>query len=210
MAKQVRWEILNLGWFSRNRYWGESDDQAVRGALCVSTFVEIDGRRLVIDPSSPNIGELLFNRTGCRAETVDTVFITHYHADHFVGLECFPNAKILCAPMDYDSILQQLSGNPSYAPDLAGRLERAPEEIIPGAQCIALPGHTPGLCGVLFDTPEGKVAVAGDAVMTRDFFRNRQGYYNAVDQEASAQSIEKLASIAQWVVPGHGNYFPVD
>lgn len=91
---------------------------------------------------------------------------------------------------------------------LAARIEPAHEEVIPGARLIALPGHTLGLAGLLFDTPEGTVAIAGDSVMTRDFFLHRQGYFNSAGQEASARSIDCLAACARWIVPGHGNYFP--
>ena len=51
------------------------------------------------------------------------------------------------------------------------------------------------------------VAVAGDSVMTRDFFKDRRGYYNSADFAASAHSIDLLMEKADIVVPGHGNYF---
>ena len=35
---------------------------------------------------------------------------------------------------------------------------------------MALPGHTEGFCGYLFDTPEGLVLRTGDCVMTCKFF----------------------------------------
>ena len=50
---------------------------------------------------------------------------------------------------------------------------------------------------------------AGDAVATRDFFRDRRGFYNAVDFEQSARTMDKLAAIADIIVPGHDNYFLV-
>jgi glyoxylase-like metal-dependent hydrolase (beta-lactamase superfamily II) len=51
------------------------------------------------------------------------------------------------------------------------------------------------------------VAVVGDAVMTRDFFDEKRGYFNSVDMGLSAESMKKLAKTADIVVPGHGNYF---
>jgi glyoxylase-like metal-dependent hydrolase (beta-lactamase superfamily II) len=51
------------------------------------------------------------------------------------------------------------------------------------------------------------VVIAGDAVATRDFWRERRGYFNCVDFELSAQSMEKIAAMADVVVPGHDNYF---
>ena len=72
---------------------------------------------------------------------------------------------------------------------------------------LPLPGHTPGLAGLLFASEDGMVAVAGDSVMTRDFFKDRRGYYNSADFAASARSIDLLMEKADIVVPGHGNYF---
>jgi hypothetical protein len=43
--------------------------------------------------------------------------------------------------------------------------------------------------------------------MTRDFWRERQGYFNSADFALAAQSIEKLAQTGDLIVPGHDNYF---
>jgi glyoxylase-like metal-dependent hydrolase (beta-lactamase superfamily II) len=53
------------------------------------------------------------------------------------------------------------------------------------------------------------VVIAGDAVMTRDFFAHRQGYLNSVDFPQASRTIEEIARIADIVVPGHDNYFLV-
>ena len=37
-----RWDIITIGNLSRNRYWGEREDQAYRGAIC--TFLDISKR----------------------------------------------------------------------------------------------------------------------------------------------------------------------
>jgi glyoxylase-like metal-dependent hydrolase (beta-lactamase superfamily II) len=51
------------------------------------------------------------------------------------------------------------------------------------------------------------VVVAGDAVATRDFWRERRGYFNCADFDLSARSRDKIAGLADIVVPGHDNYF---
>ena len=35
---EARWDILTIGHLSRNKFWGESDDQAYRAPLCTSTL----------------------------------------------------------------------------------------------------------------------------------------------------------------------------
>jgi glyoxylase-like metal-dependent hydrolase (beta-lactamase superfamily II) len=52
-----------------------------------------------------------------------------------------------------------------------------------------------------------RVVVAGDAAMTRDFFRAIDYYFNTADTEAAVRSIEEITTTADVVVPGHDNYF---
>lgn len=49
--------------------------------------------------------------------------------------------------------------------------------------------------------------MVGDAVATEDFWRGSRGYFNCVDFALSAKSMDKIASIADLIVPGHDNYF---
>ena len=194
------WRILTIGNITRNRFWGEGDEKPLRSVLCTSTLIKTEDRWLLIDPAEePDAMRLtLDRRAGIHPEDISAVFITHHHGDHCMGLSAFPGAKIFM-PSDEAA----LSGLTGIAQACDG------DEIAPGVRVVALPGHTDGLCGVVFNAAEGTVLVAGDAVMTRDFFAARVGYYNSVDFAACAQTHEKIAAIADVVVPGHDNYFLV-
>lgn len=198
-----RFTILTLGCLSRNRYWGEEDAKSYRRALCTSTLIETpQGARILVDPavSGAALAQVLDERCGLRPEAVDYVYVTHRHGDHYVGMADLPRAVWLAAPGDAGEIRRAL-------PQHAKRIFAAGAEIVPGVQVLPLPGHTPGLAGLLFASEDGMVAVAGDSVMTRDFFKDRRGYYNSADFAASARSIDLLMEKADIVVPGHGNYF---
>ena len=198
-----RFTILTLGCFSRNRYWGEEDAKSYRRALCTSTLIETpQGARILVDPavSGAALAQVLDERCGLRPEAVDYVYVTHRHGDHYVGMADLPRAVWLAAPGDAGEIRRAL-------PQHAKRIFAAGAEIVPGVQVLPLPGHTPGLAGLLCASEDGMVAVAGDSVMTRDFFKDRRGYYNSADFAASARSIDLLMEKADIVVPGHGNYF---
>ena len=198
-----RFTILTLGCFSRNRYWGEEDAKSYRRALCTSTLIETpQGARILVDPavSGAALAQVLDERCGLRPEAVDYVYVTPRHGDHYVGMADLPRAVWLAAPGDAGEIRRAL-------PQHAKRIFAAGAEIVPGVQVLPLPGHTPGLAGLLFASEDGMVAVAGDSVMTRDFFKDRRGYYNSADFAASARSIDLLMEKADIVVPGHGNYF---
>ena len=198
-----RFTILTLGCFSRKRYWGEEDAKSYRRALCTSTLIETSqGARILVDPavSGAALAQVLDERCGLRPEAVDYVYVTHRHGDHYAGMADLPRAVWLAAPGDAGEIRRAL-------PQHADRIFAAGAEIVPGVQVLPLPGHTPGLAGLLFASEDGMVAVAGDSVMTRDFFKDRRGYYNSADFAASARSIDLLMEKADSVVPGHGNYF---
>ena len=198
-----RFTILTLGCFSRNRYWGEEDAKSYRRALCTSTLIETpQGARILVDPavSGAALAQVLDERCGLRPEAIDYVYVTHRHGDHYVGMADLPRAVWLAAPGDAGEIRRAL-------PQHADRIFDARAEIVPGVQVLPLPGHTPGLAGLLFASEDGMVAVAGDSVMTRDFFKDRRGYYNSADFAVSARSIDLLMEKADIVVPGHGNYF---
>ena len=47
-----RWDIITIGNLSRNRYWGERDDQAYRSAICTCTLVQGDSFRLLVAEES--------------------------------------------------------------------------------------------------------------------------------------------------------------
>jgi glyoxylase-like metal-dependent hydrolase (beta-lactamase superfamily II) len=85
-------------------------------------------------------------------------------------------------------------------------LRTARGELAPDIALLATPGHTLNHHSLVFDSEGLRVVVAGGAVMTRDFLRTREYYFNTADPEAAVQSIEEIAATADVVVPGHDNY----
>jgi len=201
-SKVKRWDVITLGNLSRNRYWGESDAQGVRSAICTCTVIQGEGFRWIVDPSLANAEQMtteLDRRTGLKLRDIDTVFITHEHADHWYGLMHFSEAKWLAAP-DVASTLNKTNRLPKPIEAATGRLLDA-FDIIP------TPGHTLSHHSLRFDCEGLSVMIAGDAVATRDFWRERQGYYNCADFDLASKSMDKIAGLADIVVPGHDNFF---
>ena len=128
-----------------------------------------------------------------------SVFVTHQHGDHWFGLTHFTDAKWLAAP-EVATALNQTKKLPRKVEAANGRLFDA-IEVVP------TPGHTTSHHSLGFDCEGLSVVVAGDAVATRDFWRERRGYYNCVDFDLSAKSMDKIAGLADLVVPGHDNFF---
>lgn len=197
-----RWDVITIGNLSRNRYWGEAADKPVRPALCTSTLVTSDRFRLLVDPSLKDAGQMAFElnrRTGLTPGQIDLVFLTHAHGDHHYGLRHFHSARWLAAP----SVALALNDSKAYdkaVEPIQGRLE---DEF----DVLSTPGHTLDHHSLRVDCGGLSVVVAGDAVMTRDFFSDRQGYFNSADAALVRQTIEMLAGVADVIVPGHDNYF---
>ena len=201
-----RWTVLNIGAITRNKFWGERESESYRHIYCTSTVIRTGAEVILVDPpmTGADMAYLLDSRCGLTFRDVTKVFITHTHGDHMQGLDEFPDAAWYMMPKE----LAAYSAS-SKNQQRAARVIPAGDEIAPGIKTIAIPGHTPGLGGLLFTAAEGTVVITGDGVMTRDFFRHRMGYYNSADPEAAAQSICHLATIADVIVPGHDNAFLV-
>jgi len=201
-SKVKRWDVITIGNLSRHRYWGESDHKGVRPALCTSTVVQGEGFRLIVDPSLASAEEMareLDRRTGLKPGDITAVFITHEHGDHWFGLAHFPEARWLAAP-DVAAALNKTNHLPKPVESATGRL-------FDDLEIMPTPGHTLSHHSLRFDGEGMSVVLAGDSVPTRDFWRERRGYYNCVDFALSAKTMDRIASLADVIVPGHDNYF---
>lgn len=197
-----RWDIITIGNISRNRYWGESDQKGLRPAICTCTLVTAEDFRLLVDPSLKDADRMaaeLDRRTGLSLDEVDGVFLTHEHADHHFGLRHFPAASWLAA----GPVAEALNASGDYDKTVEPTGARIAGEI----DVVPLPGHTETLHGLRFDCEGLSVVVTGDAAMNQEFFRDRRGYFNSVDFEQAARTIDHVAELAGIVIPGHDNYF---
>src|SRR5579884_2735020 len=174
----IEWSILTIGHLSMNKFWGETERR--RGPLCTSTLLHTPDGLLIVDPSAhpPQIADLLNDQAGIRPEDVGYVFLTHFHGDHRFGLEAFPRATWWMADTEI-RYWRERAGPADQA--LLDRIVAAGDSPLPGLRTLHTPGHTPGLTSLLFTWRGKRVAVAGDAVMTEDFFRARDGYHNSTD-----------------------------
>jgi len=179
-----RWDIITIGNLSRNRYWGESDERPLRGGICTCTLIRGRDWSLLVDPSIKDRDAMaaeLDRRTGLALEEVDAVFVTHHHGE-------------------------TLNEGGQYAREV----QAATGALFGGAvELVSSPGHTPGHHSLRFYCDGMAVVVAGDAVMTREFWADRRGYFNSADFELASRTIDALTAIADIIVPGHDNYFIV-
>jgi glyoxylase-like metal-dependent hydrolase (beta-lactamase superfamily II) len=201
-SKVKRWDVITIGNLSRNEYWGEGRDKAVRNVLCTCTLIRGEGFSLLVDPSEAAAADMareLDRRTGLKLKDITAAFITHDHADHWPGLMHFPDARWLAGP----GVAEILNKNGKLTP----RVEPVSGMLFDAVEVVPTPGHTPTHHSLRFDCDGLSVMAAGDAIATHDFFRDRRNFYNATDPQQGVATMNKIAAMADLIIPGHDNYF---
>ncbi len=139
---------------------------------------------------------------GIRPEEIDTLILSHFHADHIAGMRDFPQARLLSAAPGWDAV-RRLSGLsavrqgfvPGLLPsDIEARLEfveRWPLSALPATlapfmlarditgtgelMVVDLPGHVAGHLGAFVAGDEGWILLASDAAWLADSYRQLRG-----------------------------------
>ncbi|MCK0198594.1 MBL fold metallo-hydrolase [Ancylobacter sp. 6x-1] len=132
-----------------------------------------------------SVGKLMQNLSwaGVKPIDIDTIIITHFHADHINGLRdddgglAFPNAEVMVPAAEWAFWMDD--GQMSRAPegqqagfknvrrvfkDIETKVNRfeADKEIAPGITSMATYGHTPGHTSLVVASGKEKLLVQGD------------------------------------------------
>jgi len=210
----------------------------------VNAYLINTGKNLVLVDTGaaklfgPSLGNIAANlkAAGYSLEQVDTVVLTHLHADHMGGLNdaggqpIFPKARILAAQEDNDFWLSEkvaaaapegmqpffkLSRD-SAAPYLAkGQWATfaAGSELVPGIRAIKANGHTPGHTAFAVESKGQKLLIWGDLVHAHavQFAKPGVSIEFDVDQKqaiATRKAIMKEAAASKVLVGGMHLPFP--
>lgn len=196
--------------------------------------VEGEGRRVLFDagPVSPSQAAVKNHRKinglisltealasmGCTPADFDCVVLSHLHWDHSYNLELFPKTPIYVqreelryaiAPLPCQYVACNVHTGNGLPQWLAGyeqfRLVEGDCQLAPGLRLLALPGHTPGLQGLLVDTTEGPYLLASDQYPTMENFERGIPAGIHTDLNAWYRSHEKVKALAAQVLPAHDN-----
>ena len=201
-SRIIHYDIITIGNLSRNRYWGESDATGVRSAICTCSIITGKDFHLIIDPSLADETAMtteLNRRTGLTPDKISAVFITHQHGDHIAGLKHFQNAKWFAGA----EVASEINRSGRYS----NKFEPAGVSLLGAIDVIPTPGHAPGHHSLRFDYRGLPIVVAGDSIATKDFWDEKEAYYNVMDPVESKRSMEMIDSIADIIIPGHDNSF---
>lgn len=170
-----------------------------------STVLIIDnGLKIIAGPGSNE--KLLLEslaRQGLKPESIDLVFLTHYHPDHVLNIGLFRKKDILDSNSIYrkDAII-----------GFSGNIPKTNVKV------VETPGHAFEHSSLLVETSKGKIAVAGDVWWWADnekqktdrksLLTHKDSYVK--DKKALLESRKKLLKLADYVIPGHGKMFKVE
>lgn len=153
-------------------------------------------------------------RAGIAADAVETVIISHLHWDHCYGNDHLPNARFIVqraevayalAPLPCDAPIYETQLHPIHFLQTFHRFDviDGEREIAPGVRCVPLPGHTPGLQGVLVATAAGPYLIASDHCPLYANYEQRIPTGIIHDLEAWYRSTGRIAALGATVLPGH-------
>ena len=120
---------------------------------------------------------------GTRPEEINTVILSHMHPDHIGNIDLFTHADVYVNKKEFEvaQALVHASQDPmEHMPYVKADLEVPVKryhlvdrdfEIVKGVNVIVLPGHTPGVLGMVVELEtEGTIIFPGDAIGTSENF----------------------------------------
>lgn len=152
---------------------------------------------------------------GVAPSDVATIVCTHLHYDHCGGNGLFPSARVLvqraeveyaqhpASPMMEREFFAASGGfTPPYSLEQMDLVD-GDVDLGRGLRLLRLPGHTPGLQGLLVETSEGRLCLAGDQVMLSENFEANIPVGLHTDVDDWYRSNARLKTFTDWVVPSH-------
>lgn len=145
---------------------------------------------------------------GVKPEDIHTVVLSHMHLDHAGNLQLFPHATVYVPKLDFMTAQAQVRLNPNrntHGGYVKGDMDREVAqyimvdedfELVPGVDIINLPGHTPGLLGMIIHLPNGVYILPQDCIYSTEIYGPPARVSGLLyDNLAFMKSIEKVRKL---------------
>jgi N-acyl homoserine lactone hydrolase len=157
---------------------------------------------------------------GLAPESLQLVVLSHLHWDHCYNLESFPNARFLVQAEELRAAVDPIAtqrvtyevGIPGLRPPWLAAFDRltvlrGDQDIASGVRALLLPGHTPGLQGVLVETASGRHLIASDSAPLAANVEGEAGDPIPpgihIDVASCLRSLERMRREADVILPSH-------
>ena len=163
----------------------------------------------------------LLAERGVRADEIKTVIVTHFHQDHFTGMDYFPNAKFVMQRAELEfwtgPLMRHEVFDKQIRPKVRPALERLTQqgrielidgdrELYPGLELLKAGGHTPGSQMIVLQTQAGKAVLCGDIAYTFKNIRDHHPvgwYYHLGDTVVALDRALATATRPDLAFPNH-------
>lgn len=163
----------------------------------------------------------LLREAGVKAEEVQTVVVTHFHQDHFTGMDYFPAATFVMQKAELDFWSGPLMRHEIFGRQIRPKVRPALEKLkqdhriqlidgdavlYPGLELIKAGGHTPGSQMIAVETAAGKAVLCGDIAYTWRNVRERHPvgwYYHLGDTVTALDRALATAARPDLALPNH-------
>ncbi|KJH77459.1 MBL fold metallo-hydrolase [Pseudomonas sp. ES3-33] len=201
--------------------------EALPVELSINCFLIDTGKqRILVDTGAgelfgPGSGKVVANlqAAGYKPEDIDTILLTHIHADHSGGLtvagkRVFPKAAVYVdkadpalwlsqaeeakVPADRKTTFEQSRKTVGPYVD-SGQLKTftAPVNLFPGVSAIPLHGHTPGHTGYMIESKGQKLLLWGDTVHSTEVQLDHPDITIQYDVNATDAASSRLKALEQ-------------
>jgi glyoxylase-like metal-dependent hydrolase (beta-lactamase superfamily II) len=176
-----------------------------RETICTATLIQGKRKNILIDPGWHDAAIMnTLKNYRLTPEAIDIVYLSHLHPDHIRSIRMFRNAKWYTFWKEKEIWSDKMAKEDA---DIFKRTLPLKDQLAADIQIVETPGHTYGHTSVLFENNGAKILIAGDAVLTVDYFKYREVHPNSQNKEMALATLENIDTIANIIIPGHGDLF---
>ena len=153
---------------------------------------------------------------GVEVGEVTDIVLSHLHWDHCYNLELFPGVPIYVQGREVEHAMNPLpchfvsynvhngNGLPQWLEGFEDfRILEGDHTLAPGLELVCLPGHTPGLQGLVVETAEGPYLLGSDHYPMMENYLQGQPSGIHTDVIAWQRSHEKVVRMGWKPLPAH-------
>jgi glyoxylase-like metal-dependent hydrolase (beta-lactamase superfamily II) len=145
---------------------------------------------------------------GVKPEDIKTIVLSHMHLDHAGNLQLFPHATVYVPKLEFMAAQAQVHLNPdpnTHGGYVKGDMDCPVKQYVmaeddfelrPGVEVVNLPGHTPGLLGLVLHLPSGVMILPQDCIYSSEIYGPPARLSGLLyDSVAFLKSVEKVRKL---------------